>query len=214
MAELNKKNANEKLVAVISQIWYRARINSFAHKVANEEFKKKGTKHYKWTIIFALLSVLFIILLYIYNQNSIDNLIFSNLISITITFASIAFTITSLYFTIMSNHGRFEIRAAEHKFLLNSYQYIAQRAREANWPDKPDTETIELLKDLERDFALLKARGNEPLDDHFDKAHEIIKKIRADSSASVAQSFDFENISSASANPSQSPNDEKGEHST
>jgi hypothetical protein len=78
---------------------------------------------------------------------------------------------------------------AEHKFYVGSYQYIAQRAREAKWPDKPYEEIVGLLKDLERDFQLMKARGTEPTDDIFEKANAVFDKIGRNSVANSAQSF-------------------------
>jgi hypothetical protein len=48
---------------------------------------------------------------------------------------------------------------------------------------------VALLKDLERDFQLLKATGTEPEDRHFDEAHNLVRKIRDDKEVRIAQSF-------------------------
>lgn len=189
----NMKGARD----VIEQIWYRARINAFAHKEAMLEYSREETNFFRKTILTSLGSILSIIVVYIISTSKSESInlyyfeINNSYLIVFFTFISIILTVWSLYLGIMSNHNRFGIRAEEHKYLLNSYQHIAQRAREVKWPDKPDDEIVELLKDLERDFALLKARGSEPLDKHYDMAHNVFRKVKKDKDTSVAQSFEI-----------------------
>lgn len=175
----------------IENIWYRARINAFAHRFRMEYLSKKDTINYTLNILFTLLSILFTIILYIVliNTSKEEMNVNGTWAAVIITLLSIIFTFLGLYFTIMASHKRFAILCAEHKFLLNSYQYIAQRAREAKWPEKPKDEVIELLRDLERDFSLLKARGSEPTNDDFVKAGLLMKKIQDNPTENIAQSY-------------------------
>lgn len=194
MSEEQPNTNNNSAREVIEQLWRRARINAFAHKVALEDYEKQDTVFYKKTIVTSLGSILSIIIVYILSTISDFNIYGFNTVptlKVIFTLASVSLTVASLYYGIMNNHGRYGIKAEEHKFLLHSYQHIAQRAREVKWPDKPSNEVIELLKDLERDFALLKARGNEPRDKHFDTAHELVKKINDNSDSRIAQSFNL-----------------------
>jgi hypothetical protein len=103
---------------------------------------------------------------------------------------SIIATLGSLFLGVMSSYLKLDVTAADHMYMLNSYQYIAQRAREVKWPDMPYEEVIALLRDLERDFQLLKARGREPEDRHFDVAHELVDKIRRNPETRSARSFE------------------------
>ena len=185
-------------IGVIEEVWHRARINAFAHKEAMQDYSKGETRNFQWIIITSLLSILFIIIMYVkttmdgHPSKSTDGTIPVNETDYWViiwTLLSIITSIGSLYFAIMGSHHRYGIRAEEHKYLMNSYQHIAQRAREVKWPDMPSDEIIALLKDLERDFALLKARGSEPLDIHYVNAHNVFNKVKSDKDTSVAQSF-------------------------
>ena len=196
----NSTNKAEGAREVIEQLWYRARMNAFAHKEAMLDYSAKETVLFRKTIQASLGSILAIIIVYIFTTLKTEKPDSISICSFTIptsffiisfTFSSIVLTILSLFWGVISNHNRFGIRAEEHKYLLNSYQHIAQRAREVKWPHKPENEIIELLKDLERDFALLKARGSEPLDKHYDTAKEVFNKIKDDSETRVAQSFEI-----------------------
>jgi hypothetical protein len=108
----------------------------------------------------------------------------------------------------MANYRKLDVMAARHEHLLNAYQFIAQRARAVKWPDLPGDEVVALLMDLERHFALLKATGTEPRDDHFEAAHAIFKKIRHDKDTRIAQSFvvgQIEEMAQHVGDPSVSP---------
>ena len=94
----------------------------------------------------------------------------------------------------MANYLKLDVLAARHEHLLNSYQFLAQRAREVKWPDLPPERVLALLEDLEREFAVLKATGTEPKDKHFVSAHEIVKNIRKEDETRIAQSFEVGEI--------------------
>ena len=186
--------------AVIQNIWHRARINAFAHKFAAESFASSS----RWTFLLGLvagvLSILFVIFVYLMN-NAVDARaamkltamlgLNHDITALLFTLASIIMALLAIVLSVVGSTEKFDVLAAEHRFFCNSYQYIAQRAREVNWPEKPFDEVVELLKDLERDFALLKARGPEPEDKYFVKGARLFNKIHKDKETRIAQSFDI-----------------------
>lgn len=196
---------------IIEEIWRRARINAFAHKFAHESAERKAFWMRIAQTSCSLLSILAIIGVYLLSSNdgNISFLFQSSadpnvagqaaqtsgasharaLLALIFTAASIVFTFMALFLDIIALHLGHAVVAAEHRSLLGSYQYIAQRAREAKWPDRPYEELVELLRDLERDFQLLKARGTEPGDTVFRMANELFDQIRRDPVSSLAQSF-------------------------
>lgn len=202
----NDNSDISKLQYEIGKLWKRARINAFAHRNANEEYRKKDSSFYKWTIITSLASILFIILsyiaqiepfgFYVYNLEVFSSLIFSLLSIITAFF--------SLLFTIFSNHNRYGVKCEEHKQTQNSYIYIAQRTRESKKPNITKLELEALYDDLERDFAILKVRGIEPRNEHFEVANALFKKISTDEVSSTAQSF--QSASKINDKPNQAEN--------
>lgn len=184
---------------VIISIWHRARINAFAHKLASEIFAAKAKRMFLIGLVCAILSILFVILVYLMNNSSTDGRAAQKLTALLgfdheitallFTLFSIITALASIVLTVLASTGRYDILATEHSFFNNSYQYIAQRAREVNWPNKPDVEILELLKDLERDFQILKVRGRDPDDSCYEKANELFKKIRNDKDTQATQSF-------------------------
>jgi len=174
--------------SVITQIWHRARINAFAHREAADEAERKATVYFRSELITAIVGIMCIILVYVLTtQEKSQNTTVAILI---LTIGSISCTLFALYLTVMANYMKFDMRYERHAQLQSMYQYLAQRAREVKWPDRPDKDVIDLLKDLERDFALLKLKGLEPQDRHFDRAIEIFKKIQSDDDTRIAQSFE------------------------
>lgn len=182
----------------ITELWKRARINAFAHKFTSENFARKNRVAFILGLVSAVLSIFFVILVYLMNNPTdgggakklIELLGFNQEITpLVCTLSSIVMSLISIVITVIASTEKFDSYCAEHRFFCNSYQYIAQRAREVNWPDKPVSEVIELLKDLERDFQLLKARGPEPNNSNFEKANALFKKIREDKSFNAPQSF-------------------------
>jgi predicted membrane protein len=185
--------------AVIEQIWYRARINAFAHRAAAEEASSKATRYFKRELFAALGAILCIILVYLFSTSPearkiLVTVVPAEALSLTFTFLSIIFTLYSLYESVVAHYMKYEVLAARHEHLLNSFQFLAQRAREVKWPDLPPERVFALLDDLEREFALLKATGSEPKDAHFDIAHSIVKKIRDVKDTRIAQSFEVGNV--------------------
>ena len=174
--------------AVIEQLWYRARINAFAHRAAAQQASKNAAGYFRREILAALGAILGIILVYLFSTLPKEDGMSGWILPTTL--GSIICTLYSLYEAVMANYQKFDVMAARHEHLLNSYQFIAQRARGVKWSELPEQEVIGLLIDLERDFALLKATGTEPRDDHFDIAHSIVRKIRQDNDIRIAQSFD------------------------
>jgi hypothetical protein len=175
--------------AVIEQLWYRARINAFAHRVAAEEATKAAEGYFQRELLAALGAILGIILVYLFSTLPKESGMSEWILPTTM--ASIICTLFSLYESVMANYRKLDVMAARHEHLLNAYQFIAQRARGVKWSELPGKEVVDLLIDLERDFALLKATGTEPRDEHFEVAHDIVRKIRHDKDTRIAQSFDI-----------------------
>jgi hypothetical protein len=174
-------NDQEKLINLIEELWSRARINAFAHREATNKYSRKDSIWFLLTILFSLISILSIILSYITQNGEIKSTIFEigfikNLKSLDYALISIFATFVSLTTTIYSNHKRYSSISEQHKFIQNSYIHIAQRTRAAKNPTIRMEKLNALYDDLERDFADIKARGIEPQDEHFEKAHKIEKK--------------------------------------
>lgn len=213
--------------AVIEQIWYRARINAFAHRSAAEQYTQRAKLYFQGEIVATLFSILCVIVVYSLatdipvhpptaNVNGTSAAVVANTSpfdgwKMTFTLLSISLTLVALYLSVMASHQKLDVCAEAHRHLLNSYQYIAQRAREAKWPDLPEADVVALLKDLERDFQLLKARGVEPDDRHFDKAHLIVRKIREDRDARIAQSFEIGAVDEAAQHVGGTKNNSEDE---
>lgn len=182
--DLKTNGSEDGLKKEIEKIWKRARINSFAHRSANELYYKKESNYYVISISTSLASILFIIL---------SNIQDFKCISTYLSLISIIFGFWSLYITIISNHHRYGIRSEEHKHTQNSYLYIAQRTRLSKKPYISKEELLNLYEDLERDFSLIKVRGNEPTDEQFEEAHKLFKKRDQDPTSLEAQSFNSKN---------------------
>lgn len=172
--------AAENLRGVISDVWKRARINAYAHRAAADRFEKWGVVFFSAQILAALLSVIFVIQVNLSESQDCRNLF---------TILSAVAAIAAIFFCVTSAYCKFDLRSQEHNFLLGSFQHIAQRAREAKWPDKPYDEMLELLRDMERDFQILKARGIEPRDKDFQHSHKVMKSVAEDPKISGTQSF-------------------------
>ncbi len=178
----------------IAETWKRARINAFAHRIAYERAINKARRLDAIRTAATLLSLFSIIGVYILTSADAglgammsdphrkEGALFA-------TVASIALTFVSLYFDFSNTIGEHRVVAQEHKYFLDSFQYIAQRAREAKWPDRPYEQLVELLHDLEKDFQLLKARGTEPTNEIFEEANAMFSKIASEPVSRTAQSF-------------------------
>jgi hypothetical protein len=201
--ESGGKKQSKSAADICDKIWRRARINAFAHKLAAADHTKWGAVFFVAELLCVLLSIIAIVGVYLLSSpdSHIAEIFFTSTedgekwrkgAALWLTIVSIMLTFTGLFLGILANYFKWDVKAAEHKFLLGSYQYIAQRAREANWPDKPVEETVELLQDLERDFSLLKARGPEPSDSVFERANKLFEKVNGDPVSRTAQSFGAE----------------------
>ncbi|MBK8209259.1 MAG: hypothetical protein IPK78_04155 [Rhodospirillales bacterium] len=120
--------------------------------------------------------------------------------AVLFTVASIVATLIAVYLSVMNNYYKFDVHAEEHKFLLGSYQHIAQKARVVDWPDMGDDDLVYTLRSLEESFQLLKARGTEPDDIDFKEAHRIRSEIRGEPDARIAQSFQIKGLDTKDGN--------------
>lgn len=190
--EVDDGNQRSNAADIITEIWRRARINAFAHKFAFDEAMDRSLTNRRLILRNSLCSILAVIGVYLVSLNGPALGIsprYGAIVGLILTALSIIFNLRALYLDVISSEENLRVAAAEHEFLLGSYQYIAQRAREAKWPDRPLEELVSLLRDLERDFQLLKARGKEPHDRHFRSAHAVFRDVRSDPVSRSAQSF-------------------------
>ena len=208
MTEVEEDALAENARKFIAETWKRARINAFAHRIAHE----RALKIARWLdgirIATTLLSLLAIIAVYILTSAdpglaALIGDVHRKEAALIATTASIVLTFVSLYFDFANTVGEYRVAAQEHKYFLGSFQYIAQRAREAKWPDRPYSQLVELLHDLEKDFQLLKARGTEPTDDIFEKANAMFAKIAAEPVSRTAQSFPAKPNAVAAVDPKE-----------
>jgi len=185
----------ENIRQTVSKIWKRARMNAFAHKIAARRAQGWETIFVVASVVLALAAITSVILLYVLSaplnlqgagEAELETL--SNWGTV-FTLGSVGFTITGIGLQTLQVHFRFGVKSTQHLHYLGSFQHIAQRSREVEWPGMPYEQMAELLRDLERDFQLLKARGLEPRDSDFDEALVLFKKIQDDDASKPMQSF-------------------------
>ncbi|MGH8654010.1 MAG: hypothetical protein ACREYE_18405, partial [Gammaproteobacteria bacterium] len=173
---------------LIVQIWQRARINAFAHREASNEAATSAHKYFKREVGSALSGIFFVVLAYVFSTSDHDLYRIPSTVS---TLAAVVMTLISLYFSVLTHRLKLDVKEVQHERLVNSYLYLAQRTREAQWPAQTEEGVDTLLKDLERDFQILKATGTEPQNHHFERAQEIFVSIGKDEDVSGAQSYDL-----------------------
>lgn len=105
---------------------------------------------------------------------------------------SVFCSIAALFCSILNSYFKNDVNESNHLFALGSYQLIAQKARMIRWPDMDYQEMVRVVKGLEENFQLLKARGREPTDSEFNAGHKLFRKISQDEVSSSAQSFQEE----------------------
>ncbi len=66
-------NCQDSARAVIEQIWYRARINAFAHREASEEALRSSRRYFQGEIIATLLSILCVIMIYVFSAEAVPS---------------------------------------------------------------------------------------------------------------------------------------------
>ncbi len=184
--------ANKIIVSVqkkVMQIWLRARTNAFAHRVASDEYKQKAERYFRRQVISGIFGILFVLAAYI-SSNIITQYTFlvHFQLPLIFTIASVLCAAYSLFESIIQNYEGYEVLFQIHNHNQHSYLYLAQRAREIEWPDINQEKAIAILEDLERDFQVLKVRGHEPSDYQFRLANKLISELRA-GGISEMQSF-------------------------
>lgn len=177
----------------VGQIWARARSNAFAHREAAEEFAREAKRLFVAQLLFGMLSIFFVILLYITLPTEGGGVEISpttaKFVSGSFTLASVIFSILSLSAGIVQNYLGYEKSQILHNHNQHSFLHIAQRAREVKFIGIDEARAEAILEDLERDFQILKARGTEPADRHFASGDKLLEQIKS-SAAHSRQSFD------------------------
>lgn len=182
----------------IHQIWDRARSNAFAHRCASERYRARARTQFVWSLVLGLLGILSVLFAFVatsykftfcgpmdwFAQGMECGTVFSLILSIL----SVLFSSVGLGIGILQNYEQNEVKAEAHNNNQHWFLYIAQRAREPRWPGLSSARTIEILNDLERDFQILKARGQEPEDQDFKAGDKLLDEIK-NSPAHVRQSY-------------------------
>lgn len=195
--EMEADNSTEKLRRLVYQIHIRARNNAFAHRQAANETEKQGDLWTNINIGSTCCAGILSTLALISNQQKWDH------VDIGFTILSVIASGIALFTQSILLAKKFDAKVQEHKNFQGSFNYISQRAREVE--RLLDLDRIHsLIDDLERDFAILKARAPEPEDKHFDQAAEIQSKRNSDRRISGALSF--EDLKSKSNEPHLAPN--------
>jgi len=193
----------EKVQEQVEKVWKRARSNAFAHRAAAESYLKKANRLFRRSVISGLLSIIFVILVYIFSPTSnLDSTVasflpveyglilsaVSSILPATFTIASVIASVFSLYWGISQSYYGYERLHQQHDHNQHSYLLIAQRAREVAFPEISLSRAVAILEDLERDFQVLKVRGKEPSEEHWRIGNDILYAIR-DKPEGELQSF-------------------------
>lgn len=189
----------EKVQEHVSKIWRRARSNAFAHRYASETYKELAEIHFNRQVILGIFAILAVMLVYIVTSTEQLKFFGTEILSVALTFTSVTLSMSSLYYSIKQNYSGFERLQMNHDHNQHSYLLIAQRAREVSFPEIELGRAIAILEDLERDFQVLKARGQEPSDKHFEEGNKLIYGI-AEKAEGEMQSFQM--------HPTNSSNDQ------
>lgn len=168
---------------VVKQIYRRARDNAFAHREAANEAHRSNTKWTMRNVTATVMAGLFTTMTFIAGQQNWQYF------DVGFTVASVLLSGLSVGTQCFLLFKKFDAMETVHHLYQGSFQHIAQRAREADRPGVSLEQVHALIDDLERDFALLKARAPEPEDRHFVIAAEIQQKRRTDDRISEALSF-------------------------
>ncbi len=159
----------------IEKIWGRARANAFAHRDATELLSSFSLVMFLYQCLCGLTSLFIVIVLYALISK--DSWISTGATPLYLTMASLIFSIIGLIISVMQNYVRFEERSANHRHNHHSFLYLAQRSREIDSPGIDELTGQALIDDLERDFQILKVRGQEPNDRNFRVGHTFLKGI-------------------------------------
>ena len=166
-----------EFVARGKDIWIRARINAFAHKVTAE--RAAMLAH-----VISLLETLFIVIpiacvgisLFVVTDSTLTQM-WPRRVYQELAVASIIGNAAALFLQLVNSHFGWSGQARQHNHLLASYQLIAQKARRLENRLLPSDEAIHLCRHLEESFEIYKATGIEPSDSAFVRARELFLKM-------------------------------------
>lgn len=168
---------------VVKEIYRRARDNAFAHREAANEAHRLNAKWTMLNVASTVVAGLFTTMTFVAGQQKW--LYFD----VGFTVASVMLAGLAVGIQCFLLFKKLDAAETVHHYFQGSFQYISQRAREADRPGVTLEQVHALIDDLERDFALLKARAPEPEDRHFVIAAEIQQKRKTDDKYSGALSF-------------------------
>lgn len=179
----------------LENIQLRAKNNALAHREAASHAKQWGDTFTVLNLIFTAGALLFTALSLATTAyqfiiplppclNGFPVDVFFNILGIISAFIALFTQCILLY-------KHYDVTETMHLYFQNSFNYISQRSREIKRPDFDRNNIKSLVDELERHFALLKARAIEPNDKHFDRAADIQKKINSDNKYEGARTSDL-----------------------
>lgn len=186
--------------AHVRKIWQRSRSNAFAHRYASERYYGLTEKYFSRQVICRIFGIICVILVYIFTATQALRFSYTEHVAVLFTFGSVVFSAFSLYFSIKQNHSGYERSFMIHNHNQHSFLYIAQRAREVSFPEINVDRAVEILEDLERDFQVLKARGQEPCDADFAAGNALLYDIASKRPEGEMQSFKMDGTNFADDN--------------
>ncbi|MDB4869717.1 MAG: hypothetical protein JWL97_721 [Gemmatimonadales bacterium] len=181
---------NNSLYQQGGDLWYRARNNSLAHKMAAESFEYRNRILLVFAALLTVLPIVFISLS-LYYVTAVSNgspsgasgsrpptdLLPLGLNYTRLSLLSIGANGLALFLGILSKDLRFSERASQHRTLQANYAVIAQKARRLEDVGIALDEGKFLLRHLQETFETNKSSPVEPSNAMFDKAHEVMPKL-------------------------------------
>lgn len=168
---------------VVKEIYRRARDNAFAHREAANEAHRSNTLWTMLNVASTIVAGLLTTMTFIAGQQKWQYF------DVGFTVASVLLSGLAVGIQGFLLFKKLDAKETVHHYFQGSFQYISQRAREADRPGASVEQVHALIDDLERDFALLKARAPEPEDRHFVIAAGIQQKRTTDKKYLGALSF-------------------------
>ena len=183
----------EQVQEHVAKVWKRARSNAFAHRAAAEIYKRKAEEFFNYQVTFGIIAIIFVLLVYAVTSTQSIDIPHTELIAMALTFLSVLSSVLGLYFSIRQNYSGYERLHQVHNHNQHSFLYLSQRAREVSFPEIDVDRAVAILEDLERDFQMLKARGQEPSEEHWRIGNNLLYGIREKPEGEL-QSFTLNNV--------------------
>ena len=184
MEKVNNHNGNsdDQYYLKARDMWIRARSNAFAHKLAAGRLKIYANISFTLQTLFVVLPIICVGLalqMFSVSANPPTNppILVNYFSSTTLSILAIISNGLALFISIISVWFQWSDRAKNHLQLLSGYQLIAQKARRLENKEIPQDERSHLCRHLEETFEIYKTMGIEPIDEIFEKANGLMRKV-------------------------------------